>query len=306
LRDGVSARRLGVIQLSEASDGWLALVRLPDGRLTVDAARALARATELGNGVVELTARADLRVRGLAAADADALARLLTPVGLLPAPDSEWIRNVLASPLPGRHPASLAYTDALVAALDSGLGADGRLRRLSHCFLFAVDDGSRLALDPRADVGLLAERPGGFRLLLAGRETTARVGAHAAAALALRAVHAFARTAPAAVQRVEGLREGPATLARWMGLQLTDGSVLPARALTPGFRAQRDGRAAATILPPAGRLTGAQLSALAGLGELRVGPNGTLSLLDLSDARAREVRRALAAIGQGKGRGGSQ
>jgi precorrin-3B synthase len=47
--------------MHEAADGWLARVRVPGGRLSSDALLALAAVSEeLGNGLVDLTARANV------------------------------------------------------------------------------------------------------------------------------------------------------------------------------------------------------------------------------------------------------
>ena len=55
-----------MLALHEAADGWLARVRVPGGRLPASALLALAAiAEELGNGLVDLTARANLQLRGL-------------------------------------------------------------------------------------------------------------------------------------------------------------------------------------------------------------------------------------------------
>jgi precorrin-3B synthase len=124
-----------VLRLHEAADGLLARVRLPGGRLDARGMRAVASASRLGNGVVELTSRASLQIRGLVD---DGLVVPLAGAGLLPSATHERVRNILASPLAGPE------LDALVAELDAKLCADPSLADLSGRFLFAVDDGTGL------------------------------------------------------------------------------------------------------------------------------------------------------------------
>ena len=88
--------------------------------------------------------------------------------------------DLIASPLAGRHPRALAATDAVVEALDAGLCGDAALASLPGRFLFAVDDGSGLALGRDADVALVATGPDAFELLLgdvAGERNRVEAGA---------------------------------------------------------------------------------------------------------------------------------
>src|SRR5436305_8630927 len=62
----------GVLRLHEAADGFLARVRLPGGRISSAGLRAVASVAANGNGIVELTSRASLQVRGLASGGGDA------------------------------------------------------------------------------------------------------------------------------------------------------------------------------------------------------------------------------------------
>ncbi|MBX6767456.1 MAG: hypothetical protein IRY90_09950, partial [Actinomadura rubrobrunea] len=56
----------GALQVHEAADGPLARVRLPGGVIRAEQLRVLADcAATLGNGVIELTSRGNVQVRGL-------------------------------------------------------------------------------------------------------------------------------------------------------------------------------------------------------------------------------------------------
>jgi precorrin-3B synthase len=315
----------GVLRLWDAEDGALARVRVPGGRVAADQLRALAEAAaELGNGIVELTSRANVQLRGLPAAAGEALAQRLAAAGLLPSLAHERVRNVLASPLAGRHPDTLAETDALVEALDRGLCADPALAELPGRFLFAVDDGSGLALEPEADAALVAVGPDAFELWLAGVATGVRVGAADAPSLALEAGHAFL-DARDDEWRICEMEDGPARVAARLGSGAAAGGSCRlrvcahrpsggARASSPttGFAGgaaarsafavpsrveQRDGLIALTVLAPQGRLHGSALATLADLApEVRVGAGRTVTVTDVMPADADALARELESI----------
>ncbi|MEA2127803.1 MAG: precorrin-3B synthase [Solirubrobacteraceae bacterium] len=286
----------GVLALHPAADGSLARVRVPGGRLAPAALEAVAGlAATHGNGIIELTCRASLQIRGLPAGDGAAVADALEAAGLLPSRTHDRVRNILASPVAGRSPASLAATDELVAALDRGLCADRQLAGLPGRFLFAVDDGAGTLGGQRSDVALVADGPGAFRLSLAGVRTTlvARDGAQ----LALGAARAFLDVAGGGAWRVADLADGPRRLARLLGGDVLDAPVAAPRAVGVGALAQRDGRVAVTALPPLGRIDCATAARLAALGELRLSPWRTLTLVDVPVVGAQGVLDELAALG---------
>jgi precorrin-3B synthase len=288
----------GVLRLHDAQDGGLARIRLPGGRIDSAQLLAVARAGRLGNGIVELTSRANLQVRGLPASAADEVAGLLADVGLLPSPEHDRVRNVAASPLAGRHPSSLAPTDELVEQLDRGLCAEPALAALPGRFLFAVDDGAGLTGRPDADVRLTAEQDGRFRLGLGGRTTSLRARPGDAAALALAAARTFLELSDGA-WRVGDRADGPERIAERRGGELVgERDAGASRALAPGTTEQIDGRVALNALPPLARLDPPALESLAGLaGELRLAPNRTLTLLDVEPGRAPALLESLAALG---------
>lgn len=274
--------------MHEAEDGWLARVRLPGGKVSAAQLVAIAALAARGNGLVELTARANLQVRGLSEDAGAVVAETLEAVGLLPSRAHERVRNVLASPLAGRHLLALASSDEVVDGLDRGLCADAELAELPQRFLFAVDDGSGTALGQTADVALVAEGARAFRLLLDGVPTDAVVATAEAPALALRAARAFlALEAEHGAWRIAELEGGAAAVSERVAARLEPTAPVPAAAVVPaGVCEQRDGRRALTVLPPLGRLDGETVAALGELapehsGDLRVGPAKTITLVDL-------------------------
>jgi precorrin-3B synthase len=293
------------LRLHPAQDGGLARIRLPGGRLGAGQLDAVADAARLGNGLVELTSRANLQVRGLPDAATERVEALLAEAGLLPSRTHERVRNLIASPLAGRHPRSVAGTDAVVDALDRGLCTHPLFARLPGRFLFAVDDGAGLTHGTGADVSLTAS-PAGFALGLGGRRTTLVVSAAEAAELALAAARAFMAVRAeqgGGAWRIRELDDGPAQVAGRLGGHVSgmEAAPTPAR-LAPGVLEQRDGRASVTALPPLGRIEPPAIEALAGLarahgGEVRLSTRRTLSLLDVRTDRVDSVLAALERLG---------
>ncbi len=316
-----SDRCPGVLRLWDAEDGALARVRMPGGRVSAEHLRALAAAaTELGSGIVELTSRANVQLRGLPADAGEPLAQRLAAAGLLPSLAHERVRNVLASPLAGRHPNALTETDALVEALDSGLCADPALAELPGRFLFAIDDGSGLALEPEADAALVAVAADAFELWLAGVPTGVQAGTADAPKLALEAARAFlqARTDE---WRIGEMEDGPQRVAARLRSDAVGGRVLSpvktipragsrksshprhppdrrARSLSLGACAQSDGFVAVTALVPEGRTSGGALAKLAALApEVRIAAGRTVTVTDVAPDAAERLLGELRQLG---------
>jgi precorrin-3B synthase len=181
----------GLLDLHEARDGYVARIRLPGGYVTGRRLRTLAAlASGLGNGCVDLTARANVQLRGVRAGDAGELARRAAAAGLLPSPAHDKARNITASPLAGLagHP----DVRWLVRALDRAVLADPDLAGLPGRFIFCLDDGSGRAGLSRCDVGL---RRGayGADLIVAGRHAGLHGPAGPMVDLAAEAARAFLR-----------------------------------------------------------------------------------------------------------------
>ena len=143
----------------QTADGLLVRVKPPAGRLAADAAERLAAAVAAhGNGIIELTGRANLQVRGLTAADAPRFATAVVQAGLAhPDPATERRRNLLAPPLAGADPACGTDAEDLVAALEAMLVANPALDALPDKFLFAIDAGGRCPTPPIADITLRSD-----------------------------------------------------------------------------------------------------------------------------------------------------
>jgi sulfite reductase beta subunit-like hemoprotein len=292
----------GAVALHEAQDGWLARVRVPGGRLGAEQLAALARGAELGNGLVDLTSRANVQLRGLPADVGGELAMDLHAAGLLPSPAHDRARNVISSPLAGRHPRACAETDEVVAAIDRGVCANPALAELPGRFLFAVDDGSGLALDHAADVALVARDTETYTLALGGQATTEPVASSGAGAVAAAAAGAFLaerESSGPSSWRIADLDGGSQAVADRLGVTIAGPLAAPiAPRLAPGRLAQRDGRCAITALVPLGRLDAAGLAGLASLvDEVRLGTGRTVTVVDVDGGALPELERGLAALG---------
>jgi precorrin-3B synthase len=248
----------GVLRLHEAADGKLARIRVPGGRLDARGLVGLADAAALGNGLVELTSRASIQVRGLAGAEP--CASVLTAAGLLPSVTHDRVRNILASPVAGRHPDSIAETDDFVAELDRRLCADPALATLSGRFLFAVDDGAGLVGRP-ADATLVAV--GDDRFLIDGAELARDEAIDAVVQCARATLKADAANPER--RHASGLERTPAL----------------------GRLRQRDGRVALTVMPRLARVDGMMLRAIAAMSDdVRLSVARTLTLVDVDPAAA--------------------
>jgi len=149
----------GVLRPWPAEDGGLVRLRLVGGRVSAEQLASLADvAASYGDGLLHLTARANLQLRGMPLADGalDAeVVEALIGTGLVPHPTHELVRNVMVSPLTGIN-GGVADLRALATAYDDLLCADPRLAALPGRFLTVLDDG-RGDLQARSlDLGVMA------------------------------------------------------------------------------------------------------------------------------------------------------
>ncbi len=136
-------------------------VRLPGGTITPAEIQAVADVAErFGSGAVELTARANLQIRGLRPTDVPAAAAHLVRHGLADAdPERDARRDVVGSPLTGHDPTELADIGALVTDVARHLAAAPGLEGLPPKFSAVIDDGGAASVrGVPADVALGAVR----------------------------------------------------------------------------------------------------------------------------------------------------
>ena len=117
----------------------MARIRLLGGAITPEQLATLARVSaDHGDGFIDLTARANVQLRGIT--DVDAVASELVDAGLVPSTTHEKVRNIEVSPFTGRV-GGLLDLRPVVRRLDEELRDDAELSALSGRFLFGLDDG---------------------------------------------------------------------------------------------------------------------------------------------------------------------
>jgi precorrin-3B synthase len=256
----------GALQVHKAADGGVARIRVPGGQLAAGQLRTvLDAAAELGDGTVELTSRANLQVRGLAAGAEAGLGVRLADAGLLPSATHERVRNIIASPLTGRDGEGLADVRDLVHELDGLLCADPRYAALPGRFLFTVDDGRGDVAWRDADVAALFVSGERAAILVGGRDIGLRADGPRVAPTMLACASAFLELRTEQ-WRIAELDDGPRRIADRLGVAIgrdpTLGTQPPTNNGPLGLIDQADGRVSVAAVVPLGRLDQVQGAAL--------------------------------------------
>lgn len=278
-------------------DGLLVRLNPLDGVLTPKNLVELARAAaQFGNGLLEVTARGSLQIRGLTAVSAPALARFVDGLDLA-------VRDgvpVETAPLTGLDPEEIADPRPLAAAVREGITRLALSERLGPKVSVVVDGGGRSMLDGvKADVRLTAGKGGEtvvWRLALASDAKGASFVASLSEADAHRAAldHLSTIASLGKAARAEDFMSR-----RLVGAVDRDNRALPFGAPIP----LADSRVAIRIALPFGSIDAATLESLAatlvklGIAELRLCPERSLLLLCATDAQAISARAAARAVG---------
>ena len=285
----------GALQTHRAADGDLARVRLPAGMLTAQQMEAIATAAlDLAAPALELTSRGNVQIRGIR--DVAELGRRLTEAGLLPSPDREKIRNIVASPLSGRQ-GGLLDVRAMVHALDDALQQDPTLIELPGRFLFGIDDGRGDIAGLGADVAVCAVDGDTVALVLSGTDTGVRVLAGDAVETLLAVARRFVSVRGKA-WRIKELTT-PEAVVDGFGATAPPGRTWPARTRPPvGWLAQDDGRITLGAAVPLGVLDAELARYLAAVqAPLVITPWRSVLIADLDDGVADAALRVLAPLG---------
>jgi precorrin-3B synthase len=203
----------GAWQPMEAGDGLIVRVRPPLCRLTPEQASGIADiSTELGNGIIDLTSRSNLQIRGVAGSLHLRVLDRLSSLGLLDdSPHVESRRNVLVTPFWRDGDG----TREIAEGLESGLAASSAA--LPGKFGFAVDPGAdRHLAQCSADVRVERGESGGLIVRADGADAGVRVTPSECIEAALALARWFVASGGAAAERGR------------MAAHLARGAVLPA------------------------------------------------------------------------------
>lgn len=285
----------GALQVHQAADGALARVRLPGGMITAGQLESLAEAADrFGAGVLELTGRGNLQVRGITdtAAVADAVAR----AGLLPSPTHERARNIVASPLSGRL-GGLVDVRPWVADLDRAIQVAPELALLPGRFWFSIDDGSADVSGLAADVGAHVIDGDTVALLLAGEDTGIRMNRDDAINALVTVAGRFAEMRGNA-WRISELDDHAKLLAGFTPSIHAGARFAPVSRPPVGWIEQDDGRAALGAAVPLGVLSVRQAQFVAAVAApVVITPWRSLLMCDLAEGVADTSLRVLAPLG---------
>jgi precorrin-3B synthase len=278
-------------------DGLLARL-MPAGTMMLDAMAGLAAAARRhGNGILEITSRGSIQIRGLSDRSACDLADAVARLGIA-AHDGI---PIIGNPLTGLDPDELIDASALAAALRVEIAARGFAERLAPKVSVAIDGGGALHLDAfTADVRLRAvAAPDGPRLHVALGGDAASAAAVGTAAIA-DAVGTVVRLldAIAARGREARGRDVAASVA-------ANASAPPPRAAADpiGTHRLRDGGAAAGIGFAFGHTDAATLEELVGAARacgatgFRTAPGRAVLAIGLAAERVEHFRHAAGQLG---------
>lgn len=138
----------GLFYVSPAQDSFMCRLRIPAGIITAHQMRGVAAiADELAGGYADITTRANLQLREIAAGSAPEVLNRLAEIGLTSrGSGADNIRNITASPTAGIDPQELIDTRANARALHFHILNSRALYGLPRKFNIAFDGGGRVAV----------------------------------------------------------------------------------------------------------------------------------------------------------------
>jgi precorrin-3B synthase len=291
-------------------DGLLARLTPAGSTISLSAFAGLcAAARRHGNGIIEITSRGSIQIRGLNTASAPGFAADVAALGI---PASDGI-PVMPDPLSGLDCDSVLDAESFAVDLRQVLAKTSSASRLSAKLSIVVDGGGSLHLDDLStDIRLRAvyvDRQSCFHVALGGAASTAislgSIQSNLATACVVRLIDVLAAAAPHARMRdaieTAGLDAFSSAVA-----DVIDDAFAPARRIIAdpiGVHSLRSGEVAIGVAPPFGHSEAEMLQSLidmasrAGASGLRTAPKRALLLVGVSPDAAHDVVAAARAMG---------
>jgi len=320
----------GLFYVAPAQDSFMCRLRMPNGILNAWQMRGLADAAErLGGGYADVTTRANLQIREIAARHAMKMLLAVQELGLTSrGSGADNIRNITGSATAGIDPQEIFDTRGLCRDMHHYILNHREMYGLPRKFNISFDGGGKVpTLEDTNDIGFVAVRAGSevyFRLQLGGitghldfaHETGVLLKPGECVKVAGAVVRAFAIHGDRTNRQKARLKYVIDRMGRdaflkeveseyGTPLRRAEGLMLEPRPLADkhghvGVHAQKQpGLNYLGVVLPVGRITAAQMRGLAAIAE-RFG-TGTLRLtvwqnLLISDVPDRDVRVCIAAL----------
>ena len=151
----------GVVDAMESADGWLMRIRLPGGIVSAEHLRLIGETgSRHGSGIVEITSRANLQIRGIGSDQlADAATEIVDAGLALADPVLDARRAVVASPLSGHDPTEAADVRPFLSAVLEALSGAEFVGALPPKFGIVIDGGGAVSVrDVPGDMVFTAQR----------------------------------------------------------------------------------------------------------------------------------------------------
>mgnify|MGYP001606180533 FL=1 len=304
----------GLFHPMVSGDGLLVRIKPPAARLAAPAARAVASASRHhGNGLIDLTQRGNLQIRGLRPETIAPFAAIVLDQALAQSdPAVEGIRNVACNPLGAADPLAAFDSAAAALAIEAALAGAPGMGGLPAKFGILLDGGGLLPpRDSMADILFRAARDGGIFAGIAGSPLAIACEEAAIADRAVALAFAYLALAPGAGSkpaRMRGLVERVGAQAIFAAAGLTPDCLMPpappAMAPPVGFLPYPEsGIGVFGFGIPFGQITAETLARLADLAEqwgdatLRTTPWRTLLIPGVAQAAALALADAGRACG---------
>lgn len=189
----------GALRPMQSGDGLVVRIRPREGRLTQDQAQGIAKlSARFGNGQMDLSARANVQIRGVSDTTHGPLIDGLASLGLIdPSAGAEARRNIIVSPFWRAGDGTFDLATRLASAL-----ADDDAPRTPGKFGYAIDTGPCPVLrDASADIRLERDAEGQLLVRADGATHGLRVSEGSAPAVALDLARWFLDTGGAPLGR---------------------------------------------------------------------------------------------------------